>query len=541
MHQRLPVRQLTLTATVTLALFASATGPADAAPDGDRPNVLFIGVDDLKPAIGAFGDERAITPNLDRLAGMGTAFLNAHCQQAVCAPSRVSLMTGLRPDTTRVWDLRTQFRPNLPGVVTLSQRFKDSGYATVGMGKIYDPRSAGGRSDMDAASWSEPHINVDAPADETYGYRNPEVVAHVQAMKQSKDLPRGYKKQLAVIFPEGKPSTDKAAVPDEAYRDGALTKVAKDRLKGFAESGEPFFLAVGFMKPHLPFNAPAKYWDMYDRKHFEIAEFQQAPEGAPDFAPQPGWELRSQYDAPDEGPISEAKQLELIHGYYACTSYIDAQIGELLDTLEETGLADRTVIVLWGDHGWHLGDHDIWCKHTNYEQATRSPLIVAAPGVGGRGQVNRSPVEFVDIYPTLLDLAGLESTSPYPLAGTSLVPILKDPDGRVKDLAISQYPRGGGPNARMGYAYRSDRYRLVQWRDQNAKGEGETTGPIVATELYDYEADPLETRNLADDPAYADVRGDLEAKAGSLWEANRPEPGAVPGASSGEPSEDSSE
>ena len=183
----------------------------------------------------------------------------------------------------------------------------------------------------------------------------------------------------------------------------------------------------------------------------------------------------------------------------------------------------------------------MWCKHTNDEQATRSPLIIAAPGVGGRGQVNRLSVEFVDIYPTLLDLAGLESTSPYPLAGTSLVPILKDPDSRVKGLAISQYPRGGGQNARMGYAYRSDRYRLVQWRDQNAKGEGETTGPIVAIELYDYEADPLETLNLADDPAYANVRADLEAKAIALWEANRPEPGAVPGASSAERYEDASE
>ena len=509
-----------ITAAAAAVLLAVPAAPA---AEADRPNVLFIAVDDLKPTIGAFGDEVARTPNLDRLSQRGTAFTNAHCQQAVCAPSRVSLLLGLRPDTTRVWDLKTEFRPILPDVVTLPQAFKEAGYASVGMGKIYDPRAAGGREDMDAPSWSEDYINVDSPSDDTFSYLDPRVVERLAELQAQGQLKGGYNKRLKTAFPDGKPSTDKAAVPDEAYHDGAMTEIAKQRLADFAETGEPFFLAVGYKKPHLPFNAPAKYWDMYDRNHFPLAKYQQAPEGAPDYAPQPGWELRSNYDVPNDGPISEAKQRELIHGYYACTSYIDAQVGELMQTLRDTKLADNTIVVLWGDHGWHLGDHDIWCKHTNYEQATRSPLIIVDPRITHHASANASPVEFVDIYPTLLDLAGIEPSGSHgtQLHGLSLAPILTGQADRVKDLAVSQYPRGNGKNAHMGYAYRSDRYRLVRWRQQDAKGEGEVTGPVVAVELYDYQADPLEKRNLADDPEYAQVRRDMEAKADAFRATRR--------------------
>lgn len=516
----LPSSSLARRFTSALILAAAALGVAPTsalAEASDKPNVLFIAVDDLKPLIGSFGDEHAVTPNMDRLAAQGTAFLNAHCQQAVCAPSRVSLLLGLRPDTTKVWDLKTPFRPILPDVVTLPQRFKQAGYDVVGMGKIYDPRSAGGRKSMDEVSWTQPFINVEAPANQTFSYLNPETVAHIEKARAEMDkLPKGYDKQLKAVFPNGKPSVDAADVPDNAYHDGAMTDLAIERLSGYAENGKPFFLAVGFKKPHLPFNAPQKYWDLYDRAALPMAEVTQAPEGAPDFAAQPGWELRTNYDAPKDGPISEAQQRELIHGYYAATSYIDAQVGRLLDTLEAQGLDDNTIVVLWGDHGWHLGDHDIWCKHTNYEQATRSPLIIAAPGVGVAGGKSGSPVELVDVYPTLLDLAGLEPAGE--LHGTTLRPILDDAAVSVKDIAISQYPRGGGKSQRMGYAFRSDRYRLVQWymMDMDA---GERGDELLATELYDYEADPLETRNLADDPAYAEVRTIMEAHAAAYFES----------------------
>ena len=497
------------------SLAVSAIAPAHAtAAEAAPPNVLFIAVDDLKPLIKAFGDDHAVTPHMDRLAARGTAFLNAHCQQAVCGPSRVSLLLGQRPDTTRVWDLKTRFRDYQPDVVTLPQAFKNAGYDAVGMGKIYDPRSTDGRGTMDKASWSGRYVKVDSPADATFSYRNPETVAQVEAMKASGDLPKGYDKQLKAVFPDGKPSVDRADVPDNAYEDGAMTDIAVQRLADYAAGGKdadtPFFLAVGFKKPHLPFNAPEKYWQLYDRAALPVAEVTSAPEGAPEWAPQPGWELRSSYDAPKKGPIPMEKQRELIHGYYAATSYIDAQVGRLLDALDESGLAENTVIVLWGDHGWHLGDHDIWCKHTNFEQATRSPLIVVAPGVGAPGGVSHAPVELLDIYPTLLDLAGVAPEGG--LHGLSLRPILSDADASVKDVAVSQYPRGGGKTQRMGYAFRSERYRLVQWWDFDMEAV-EAQGDILATELYDYEADPLETRNLADDPAYADARAEMEALA----------------------------
>lgn len=502
--------------TLTTTLCSSWTDAQESAP----PNVLFIAVDDLKPLIGAFGDEHAVTPNLDRLAARGTAFLNAHCQQAVCAPSRVSLLTGLRPDTTKVWDLKTQFRAALPDVVTLPQRFRQAGYESVGMGKIYDPRSAGGRNKMDAASWSEPFHNIDSADSATFSYQNPETVAHIEAKRAAlADLPKGYDKQLKAIFPEGKPATDRADVPDSTYHDGAMTDYAIGRLAGYRDNDQPFFLAVGFKKPHLPFNAPEKYWQLYDRAALPMPTYTQAAEGAPDYAGQPGWELRSNYDVPKDGPISEDKQRELIHGYYAATSYIDAQVGRLLDALDANGQAEHTIIVLWGDHGWHLGDHDMWCKHTNYEQATRSPLIIVAPGVGQVGTKSHAPVEFVDVYPTLLDLASIEPAGD--LHGVTLRPIMEDPSAFVKDFAVSQYPRGGGKNAMMGYAFRSDRYRLVQWLKVGSR-VGDINAPLVDSELYDYEADPLETRNLIDDPAYAEVRADMEAKAEAYRAAMSP-------------------
>ncbi|MEM7626129.1 MAG: sulfatase [Planctomycetota bacterium] len=492
-----------------------------AAEPADRPNVLFIAVDDLKPAIGVFGDPVAQTPHMDRLAARGTAFINAHCQQAVCAPSRVSLLTGLRPDATRVWDLKTRFREHLPDVVTLPQRFKRVGYASVGMGKIFDFRSVEDPQTMDPISWTEPFEGVPAPANQTFSYRNPEIVRHIEhALAEAEDPPTGWSERLKLIFPDGQPAFERADVPDSEYQDGAMTDLAVERLAGFAASGEPFFLAVGFKKPHLPFNAPERYWRMYDRDALPLAEFTRAPGGAPDYAPQPGWELRFVYDVPKTGPIPLDLQRDLVHGYYATTSFIDAQVGRLLDALDEHGLADDTVVVLWGDHGFHLGDHAIWCKHTNYEQATRSPLIVVAPGIGVPGGVSDAPVDLLDVYPTLMDLVGLEPAGE--LHGVSLRPILHDPSARVKALATSQYPRGSETGPLMGYAYRSERYRLVQWRRLAERGAAEIAGSVVATELYDYAADPLETRNLVDDPAYADVLVEMRTLAAAHRDATLP-------------------
>jgi arylsulfatase A-like enzyme len=270
-------------------------------------------------------------------------------------------------------------------------------------------------------------------------------------------------------------------------------------MEQLAKGKKPFFLAVGFSKPHLPFVAPKKYWDLYDRSKIKLAPFQEMPEGAPEYAFQDLWELRSGYSGIVPGPMPEKQQYEMIHGYRACVSYTHAQIGKVLAKLKELGLEKNTIIVLWGDHGWHLGDHGMFCKHTNYEQAVRAPLIFAAPNLKAKGEKTQSPTEFVDIFPTLCDLAGLPI--PESCEGKSLLPILGNPTAKVREAALEQFPRG---KDKMGYTLRDERYRYVKWVKMNYY-DGERTGPTVATELYDYEKDPLETVNLASNPEYKKV------------------------------------
>lgn len=467
----------------------------------DKPNVLFIAVDDLKPILGCYGDELVKSPNIDRLAAQGTVFLNAHCQQAVCGPSRASLLTGLRPDTTKVWDLKTRIRDILPDVVTLPQYFKENGYTAVGTGKIYDPRSVDSRNADDPASWSRPYVQFGDNPDEEFGCVNPEFVAKVRALKEKGVVKDGALKKKLGGTPPVEIDQD---VPDNAYADGRIADTGIALLNELAPKDEPFFIAVGFKKPHLPFVAPKKYADLYKRSQFHLAEVKERPEGAPDFHWQPGWELRngSYSDIPpigDGGPIPEDMQITLIHGYYACVSYTDAQIGRLLDALEESGEADNTIVVLWGDHGWHLGDHGMWCKHTNYEQATRVPLIIADLRKP-TGQQSTSVAEFVDVYPTLCELSGLPV--PEVLEGDSLVRVLDDPSALVKDAAVSQFPRHvSGHGEIMGYAWRDSRYRYIEWVDGDFYA-GEPSGEVIAREFYDYKADPQERRNLIDNPEY---------------------------------------
>ncbi len=444
-------------------------------------------------------------------------FLNAQCQQAVCGPTRASLLTGLRPDTTRVWDLKTRLRDNLPEVVTLPQHFKNNGYHCVGIGKIFDPRSVDGQKNMDVVSWSEPYLWPDSPSNATFGYRNPETVKLIEeGLPRAKEAGiKGW--QEIQEFIGHRPPTDCADVPDNAYDDGVFAEEGGRQIKKLAKGDKPFFLAVGFKKPHLPFCAPKKYWDRYDRNQFKVATVTQLPEGAPEFHFQDSWELRGGYTNIPDGLLPDDKQRELIHGYYACVSYVDAQIGRLIEALDEAGVADNTVIVLWGDHGWHLGDHGMWCKHTNYEQATRVPLVFYAPGQKTTGGRSTTPVEFVDVFPTLCELTGLDA--PDALEGDSLTPILDDDSVSVKEAAVSQYPRRVGGGEVMGYAFRDDRYRYIQWfpfdpTSPNAGGSQK----LVATELYDYATDPLETRNLADDPDCQDVVAHMSLIAKAYWQ-----------------------
>ncbi|HET6409858.1 MAG TPA: sulfatase-like hydrolase/transferase [Chthoniobacteraceae bacterium] len=446
-----------------------------------KPNVLFVAVDDLKPAIGCYGDKLAKTPNIDRLATRSTVFDRAYCMQAVCAPSRNALLTGLRPEVLRIYDLGTNFRRRAPEVETLPQWFKQHGYATHGIGKVFH---VGHGNHEDQASWSVPHFQG-----KTVGYALPENGAKLTREEALFSNEGGDVSKL----PRGA-AYESADVSDDTYADGKIASESIKRLQEFKKSGAPFFLAVGFLRPHLPFCAPKKYWDLHDASKFQLAARKTPPDGAPAFAPQSSGELRQYSGIPDQGPMPEDLQRTLIHGYYAATSYMDAQLGRVLDELEKLGLAENTIIVLWGDHGWHLGDHGMWCKHTNYEQATRAPLIISAPG-RRMSQHTRALVEFVDLYPTLCDLAGL--SKPAHLQGESLVQVLDVP-ATNRTAAFQVYPRGSkemGPL--LGHGVRTDRWRYVEWRKQD--------GTAAARELYDLQDDPQETINVADRTEKADV------------------------------------
>ena len=463
-----------------------------------RPNVLFLAVDDLKPALACAGDPHARTPNIDRLAARGLVFRRAYCQQAVCSPSRSSLLTGRRPDTTGVHDLETHFRAALPEVVTLPQHFKNSGYYVHGVGKIYH----GGYDDP--ASWSVPWERARGPSYGPAGQRRLEELRS-QAGQRGADVSRV--RGLPCEAPE---------VADAFLLDGWTANRAEEILASRKGEAAPFFLAVGFSKPHLPFVAPRSYWELHDPAQLPVAEPAPPPRGAPSFAPQFGGELRKYTGIPASGPIPEATARELVHGYYAAVSFMDAQVGRVLDALERHGFSDDTIVILWGDHGWHLGDHGMWCKHTNYEEATRSALVLAAPGHAAAGRTTDTLVEFVDIYPTLADLCGLPP--PDGLEGHSFAPLLDDPTRAWKPAALSQYPRHGpGTGPLMGYAIRTDRYRYVEWRSRK-------DGAVVARELYDHRTDPREDQSVADDPARAATVADLAAQLAGGWRGNAPGP-----------------
>lgn len=448
------------------------------------PNVLFIAVDDLRPALGCYGDAAAVSPNIDSLAARGTLFRRAYCQQAVCSPSRNTVLTGRRPDTIGIYDLATNFRTTLPDVVTLPQHFKQNGYHAEAMGKIYH---VGHGNHDDPASWSIPSWNPKARA--------------AGAPPARGDAPKPPPDRAAQKKARGRPFAARD-VADDALPDGKIAAHAIERLGALKAGDKPFFLAVGFHKPHLPFVAPKKYWDLYDPSKLPKGEPAGLPDGAPAYAGNNSGELRQYAGVPDRGEIPADLAAKLVHGYYACVSYTDAQVGRVLDALDRLGLRDNTVVILWGDHGFQLGDHGLFCKHANFELAVRSTLILSAPGRGKPGSRTDRLVEFVDIYPTLCELAGLPPTPG--LEGTSLVPLLADPDAPWKRAAFSQWPkkipgRGDG----MGRSIRTARYRLTEWAFPG--------GGVKDLELYDYETDPRETRNLANDPAHAEVVADLLA------------------------------
>lgn len=455
----------------------------------DRPNILFIAVDDLRPELGCYGNSIVKSPNIDRLAARGIVFNKAYCQQAVCSPSRTSLLTGLRPDTTKVWDLETHFRVAQPNCITLPQHFKANGWHCAALGKIYHPGFEDGRS------WSEPHWYAKGRAVDTdpVDWTKRIVTKHEINVKEFADLTTDSANDKNGNQSKKGPAFEVSSKSDDELPDGATASEAVLRIAKLKEINEPFFLAVGFIKPHLPFVAPKKYWDLYDPEKIPLPNTSSLPIGSPGFAGHNNSELHSYDNVPKDNPIPNEFAKTLRHGYYACVSYTDAQIGRLLDALEKEGLSENTIVVLWGDHGWQLGEHGLWHKHTNFEIAARSPLIISIPGTKTFGRKCEAPVEFVDVYPTLSDVCGLQT--PIGLAGKTIKKFIQDPNSPSIDVAISQYPRSSPEGLLMGYSVRNERYRATFWRERNGSR-------IVAKELYDEQVDPNETISLADKTEY---------------------------------------
>jgi len=499
-----------------------------------KPNILFIAVDDLKPVIGAYGNKMIKTPNIDRLARRGTVFLSNYCQQAICGPTRASILTGMRPDMTKIWDLKAKIREVSPDIVTLPQYLITQGYSTQGIGKVFDPRNVDEQNDQ--KSWSVPYHKTDKK------YYVPALGEPAEGRYQLKETKAKVEKVISEAIAKGmtkaeanaeanlkvRPTSENIDVPDNAYNDGANILQSKDILKQLSKKGEPFFFAVGIAKPHLPFVAPKKYWDLYKTSEMPLAPFQEQSTNPIAVAYHNAGEIRAYTDMPadlaktkqkDFGyTISPAKQQELIHAYYAAISYTDALVGDLLNTLDSLGLSKNTIVVLWGDHGWHLGDHNLWCKHSNFEEATRAPLIISAPGIDPNS--TKSQTEHVDVFPTLCDLAGLPI--PSQLQGKSLKPVMINPANAVKKYSTSQYPRSGLDEESgrtgfveantMGYSIRDGQYRFTIWMKNGFRSTRKyAEKDEIGMELYDYKADPLETKNVAGEKNYASVAAKMRS------------------------------
>lgn len=427
----------------------------------NHPNVLFLAVDDLRPELGCYGHPRVQSPNLDRLAREGILFERSYCQVPVCGASRASLLTGLRPTRSRFLDYDTWAEKDAPNTPTLPEHFKHHGYRTLSLGKVFHHLTDASRS------WSEPAWRP-RPQGSRGNWRD-----YVSAENIAEAEANGGKG----------PPFEQADVGDEAYQDGRIAERAIAELRRLKQVPQPFFLAVGFLKPHLPFNAPSRYWAWYPPESIQLPSNYLPPENVPLAALHNWGELRGYAQVPAQGPLPDALARTLIRGYYASVSYTDALIGKVLKVLDQLGLRDNTIVILWGDHGWNLGDHSLWCKHCNFESALRAPLLLSAPGLP-QNQRTEALTEFVDIYPTLCELAGLPL--PSHLQGASLLPLLRDPKAGGKSAVFSRWQKGD--------SVRTDRYRYTEWTDDG--------GRRSARMLYDHLEDPKETRNLAVQPEF---------------------------------------
>lgn len=519
----------------------------------NKPNILFIGIDDLRPELGSYGSDIAISPNLDKLASQGLQFNNAHCQQAICGPSRASLLTGYRPETTGVFHNYIKFREVNPDVVTLPQHFMNNGYEAVYCGKIFHH---GDRDDE--MSWSR------LPSKDSMkikGIKPPVGFALKENIDERNETRKAMFKKYGETAKYGLSmgnAYESADVSDVTYADGYNTEMAIATMRDMLAKNpdKPFFLGLGFQKPHLNWVAPKKYWELYNREDIKLSTQISGPENGAKVGLHPSFELRVRSGIPKSGPIDEELSVTLKHAYLACVSYVDAQIGKMIKALEQAGVKDNTIIIVWSDHGWHLGDMGIWGKATNYEIATRVPMMIWTPDIleENRGLKSKALVELIDMYPTLCELAGIKI--PEHVEGTSFTPLLNAPNRHWKTAVFSQFPSPAlrewgafpirqpmretyfGPlleeveqkikdqhkdvwdrdlfeNNLMGCAMRTDRYRFIVWKDREHKEK-----EPVFIELYDHNTDPNETKNIANkNPTLvAELMKQLEKG----WKGNKP-------------------
>jgi arylsulfatase A-like enzyme len=443
----------------------------------------------MRPQLGCYGDKVVKSPNLDALAARGMVFQRAFCQQALCSPSRISLLSGRHVWTTKIYEIGPPLRSTMPDIVTLPQHFKNHGWHTQSLGKIFhigidDPISWSAPSWVSKAQRYDPDnaAKVKAAADKFRAAGQP-------VPKQGPNLP---------MF--AGPAFSSPDCADDALVDGDITLKAIAELRDYANKpDQPFFLGVGFINPHVPWVAPKRYYDLYRHEDIKLPANRYVPKNAPKYAATSGDDFYRYNNVPRDRVISEEFGRQCLHCYLAAISYVDACIGRLLAELDRLGLRENTIIVYWSDHGYYMGEHNWWGgKHNNYEGATHAPLLVAAPGMKAAGQGTRALVEFVDIFPSLAELAGLPQ--PAGLEGKSFAPLLDRPDLPWKAAAFSEYPKGG----KLGTAMRTDRYRYVEWREKN--------GALADRELYDHETDPQENENIAGKPEHAALLEQLAAQ-----------------------------
>ena len=487
-----------------------------------RPNILFVSIDDLGPNLGIYDNNVIVSPNIDAFAKTGTTFRNTYCQAAVCAPSRASLMTGLRPDSTRVWHLGDKFRKLHPKIVTMPQHFNKNGYHTVCIGKIFHNYMP------DSVSWDEPDLR---PAQylkpewlkrdgETF-YVNEET-QRLQKIKRDKKIaerPNYY----ADGWNNG-PAWEMEDVNDTLYFDGAQTELAKRTLTRLSKKNEPFYLALGYFRPHLPFAVPKKYWDYYNRDSIPLASNPFIPKQSPIMSMNSMYELRG-YDGfsnlkhPTENVMNEDTARILKHGYYASVSYVDELFGQVIQHLKELDIYDNTVVILWGDHGWKLGEHNGWCKQSNFNIDIHVPMIIHYPSQPNAGQQSFEITELIDMFPTLCDLAGIDK--PAYLQGSSFVPLVENPKRKWKQAAFSQFHRRPKvtPDGKryMGYSIRTKTHHYVEWYYWDNKVG--VRGDFVTAELYDITNDPEENENVANSNKYESIVQSLSLQLKEGWKS----------------------